>query len=211
MLCEINRGHEKITLHYVDDDVKARAQFSQAAFELGYHCELYDSFAEMSGYHPQHGIIFFRDTPSVEGFVAGAFTEMRKAGIWLAAVVVGSSPAPAQIVEAIKAGALDYLSLPMDVARLQRCLARTADEATRISGVRRKSIEAHELIKMLSPREAEVLELLSEGHSNKSIARELNISPHTVEIHRANMMSKLGATHSEPVLKSSWEISASCA
>ena len=48
---------------------------------------------------------------------------------------------------------------------------------------------------MLSGREREVLELLSAGCSNKEIARRLEISPRTVEIHRGNMMAKLGASH----------------
>ena len=53
----------------------------------------------------------------------------------------------------------------------------------------------------LTRREREVLEWLSEGCSNKAIARELEISPRTVEIHRANMMDKLGATHAAEAVR----------
>ena len=53
----------------------------------------------------------------------------------------------------------------------------------------------------LSPREREVLDWLTRGCSNKVIARELTISPRTVEIHRANMMSKLGARHSAEAIR----------
>lgn len=56
-------------------------------------------------------------------------------------------------------------------------------------------IAARRLIEDLSEREREVLDLLVDGGSNKRIARELSISPRTVEIHRANMMQKLGAGH----------------
>lgn len=56
-------------------------------------------------------------------------------------------------------------------------------------------IEARNRLSALTEREHQVLHWLSEGNSNKSIARHLNISPRTVEIHRSNMMLKLGARH----------------
>ena len=192
---EIPGQQDKITLHYVDDDVKTRAQFAQIAVEVGYHCELYDSLDEILDYRPQHGLIVLKESADTEGVVVRAIDQMRKAGMWLAFIVVGSSPEPAHIVEAIKAGALDYLSLPVDGQQLQRCLARSGGEAQRISSLQRKKIEAQEVLKKLSMRETEVLEYLSDGRSNKEIARVLGISPRTVEVHRANMMIKLGATH----------------
>lgn len=62
-------------------------------------------------------------------------------------------------------------------------------------------IEARDRIASLSEREREVLEWLSEGSSNKVMARELEISPRTVEIHRANMMNKLGARHAAEAVR----------
>lgn len=62
-------------------------------------------------------------------------------------------------------------------------------------------IEARDRIATLSAREREVLDWLADGSSNKVIARELDISPRTVEIHRANMMNKLGANHAAEAVR----------
>ena len=69
------------------------------------------------------------------------------------------------------------------------------------AAARRRMIEARGRIENLSAREREVLDWLAQGSSNKTIARELDISPRTVEIHRANMMSKLGASHAAEAVR----------
>ena len=62
-------------------------------------------------------------------------------------------------------------------------------------------------ISMLSNREREVLDRLTQGCSNKVIARDLDISPRTVEIHRGNMMEKLGARHAAEAVRLQLEAS----
>lgn len=191
---------EKKTLHFVEDDSQQRAQFAQFAVELGYHCELYDDLSELAAYPPRQGIIVLRDSPRVGG-VVGAIDRLEQLGIWLSVIAIGDSPAPQKIVDAVKAGALDYLVLPCDTERLERCLSRTAVEARKASNLRRKKVEAQQKLETLSIRESEVLELLAAGQSNKLIARELGISPRTVEIHRSNMMLKLNAKHAASAVR----------
>ncbi|MEE4210307.1 MAG: LuxR C-terminal-related transcriptional regulator [Parvularcula sp.] len=186
--------HEKSTLHYVCANLKERATFAKLCMSIGYHCELYDDLSELAAYPPRHGVIVLHDSPSL-GSLGAAIEWLEDLGIWLAVIAIGDTPNPSAIVDAIKSGALDYLAAPIEEERLERSLARTSKEAARTSNLRRRRVEANERLSRLSSREAEVLDLLTEGLTNKQIARELEISPRTVEIHRANMMSKIGETH----------------
>jgi FixJ family two-component response regulator len=91
--------------------------------------------------------------------------------------------------------------LPLTEAEFVRMVAHVVADAGRHGEARRRLIEARQRIGTLSRGEREVLDWLSEGCSNKAIARALEISPRTVEIHRANMMEKLGATHSAEAVR----------
>ncbi len=191
---------DRLTLHYVGGSAQQRAHFAQTAMLLGHHCELYDDLHELAIHPPRRGLIFLQDEPEAGGIVAG-IERLEKIGVWLPVIAIGVAPGPHQIVDSIKAGAMDYIVLPLETERLQRCLARNTLEAERNAASRRKKVEAQERLGRLSPREAEVLELLTNGCSNKLMARQLGISPRTVEIHRANMLSKIGVPNSASALR----------
>lgn len=94
-------------------------------------------------------------------------------------------------VEAMKAGALDFIEKPYDATTLldvvDSAFARLEEEHV----AQGHSATARAKIGALSPRERDVLTGLIEGRANKVIAYELDISPRTVEVYRANLMSKL--------------------
>lgn len=191
---------QRLILHCTDHDSRTRAELARAAFALGHHAEVYGSIEELADHHPREGIILARDNPA-DGGIAQFIAALADCGIWLPVIATDAHPTTARIVAAVKGGALDYLPLPVETERLAATLERVADEAARQQLERQRMLEARGRIATLSTREREVLEWLAEGSSNKAIARELEISPRTVEIHRANMMNKLGARHAAEAVR----------
>ena len=191
---------QRLVLHFIDPSTRIRAELSRIGFELGHHAEVYGDVDELIEHTPRSGIIIARDDPAVGGVVA-TLDRLSQAGVWLPLLATDHDPDTARTVAAIKAGALDYLALPIERDAFARTLARMSEEARAHGEARRRMIEARDRIEALSNRERQVLDWLAEGSSNKAIARELEISPRTVEIHRANMMTKLGAKHSAEAVR----------
>ena len=96
-------------------------------------------------------------------------------------------------VAAMKAGATDFIEKPFTDSVLLDSIRRALGAASPAAGKALPDGESESRIARLTPREREVLEHLTIGRPNKSIAAELGISPRTVEIHRARVMEKTGA------------------
>ena len=96
-------------------------------------------------------------------------------------------------VRAMKGGAIDFLTKPIDEAALLTCIERALeqDRLYRKDALERASLLAR--YESLTPREQQVLPLLVRGMLNKQAAGELGITEYTVQIHRGHIMRKMGA------------------
>lgn len=107
-------------------------------------------------------------------------------------LITGHGDVPSA-VRAMKAGAKDFIEKPFNeqalLERVQICLSESNSTQQEINELRH--VQAR--INQLTRREREVLALMVRGKSSKIIARELNISPKTVDVHRSRLMEKVGA------------------
>jgi FixJ family two-component response regulator len=109
-------------------------------------------------------------------------------------------------VEAMQAGAFDFLQKPFRdqdlIDRIQRALEK--DRASRTALTERSLIQ--ERLESLTPREREVLTLVTSGKPNKIMAADLGVSQRTVEIHRARVMEKMGASSLAQLVRMNMEL-----
>lgn len=124
---------------------------------------------------------------------------LRERGATVPVVVITGHGDIALAVEAMKAGARDFLEKPYRDDALVTAVRAALEDGRRNAGASgertpaERSAACHRFTG-LSPREREVLDGLVAGSSNKTIARQLGISPRTVEVYRANLMTKTQAT-----------------
>lgn len=121
-----------------------------------------------------------------------ALLALRPADLQVVLIGTEQTPVP-HVVRAMRAGAIDYLVEPIDDGALEDAIARACCALEPASPVCPVDVAAPSRLRSLPKREREVLEGLVAGGTNKSIARNLGISPRTVEVHRAHLMERLNA------------------
>jgi two-component system response regulator FixJ len=178
----------------VDDDAGVRNAMRSLLKSVGLESLLFASAQEfLAAYQPSQPGCLVLDIrmPGMSGLELQQQLSLRGAVIPVI-FMSGHGDIP-MAVEAMQHGAFDFLQKPFRdqdlLDRIQRALAK--------DGELRKSLGEHTRIKAhlesLTPREREVLDLMTQGKQNKAIAQVLGVSPRTVEIHRARVMEKMKA------------------
>jgi two-component system response regulator FixJ len=181
-------------VHVVDDDESLRRALRRLLLSAGYNAVTYATAAAFIEAAPRLSGCLLLDLrmPDMDGLEVQA--RLVALGVRVPVIVITGHGDVPTAVQAMKAGALDFIEKPIDEDRLLAAIAAALQE-----GARRtrddEAMQAVQRIAALSPRERQVLEGIVAGKPNKRIAYELHISPRTVEVHRTRLMIRLG-THS---------------
>lgn len=181
-------------VHLIDDDADVRRALAFLLGTAGLTVRIYESASEFLG----------QDLPSLSGCVV---TDVRMPGIdgleLLKRLTAGGIRLPVVVmtghadvplaVEAMKAGAVDFIEKPFADEILLAAIEMAVARGSRMEQADGESAQVRARLATLSPRERDVLNGLLAGHPNKTIAYDLGLSPRTVEVHRANVMTKMAA------------------
>jgi FixJ family two-component response regulator len=179
----------------VDDDEAVRNSLKLLLKSLGMPAVAYASAEEfLAGYDDEQPGCIVLDVrmPGMSG--PELQDELNRRGAPIPVIFITGHGDVPMAVEAMRHGAVDFLQKPFSdkdlVGRIQLALA--ADRRNRETIGAKDQIRAR--IAALTPRERQVLDLVTQGKSNKVIAGDLGASQRTVEIHRSHVMEKMGAT-----------------
>ena len=184
----------KTVIHVVDDDAAMRDSLAFLLDVNGFQPKTYESanaFLSAAATGAASCVISDIRMPGLSGIEL--VRALKSRGEACPVILITGHGDVALAVEAMKAGAVDFIEKPFDDAALLSAIRAALDTRAAKVGDSAAKKEAEARLADLSPRERDVLLGLVAGKINKVIAHDLNISPRTVEVYRANLMAKTGA------------------
>ena len=183
-----------LTVYIVDDDAAVRDSLSLLLSLRGYRTATFSSAEDfLAAWQPSWSGCLIADIrmPGMSGLELQA--ELARRGSRLPVVIVTAHGDVASARTAFQSHAVDFLEKPFDdaspVDAVEACFRRERERLSAAAVAERKDAN----LSSLTPRESEVFHLLVQGLHNQEVARQLAISPRTVEVHKARIMEKLGA------------------
>lgn len=183
----------KPEIHVIDDDAAMRESLAFLLDVNGYKPVLHksaNSFLEEITSEGLTCVISDIRMPGMSG--VELVRRLKNQGAPCRVILITGHGDVALAVEAMKAGAVDFIEKPFNDAAILESIQSLLNTRPTIAGDAAKK-EAEERLSELSPRERDVLRGLVAGKINKVIAHDLGISPRTVEVYRADLMAKTGA------------------
>ena len=181
-------------IHLIDDDEDVRRAVAFLLGAAGLAVRVHESavkfLEELENLQPGCIVSDVR-MPGMDG--VELLRRLKERGANMPAIIMTGHADVALAVEAMKAGAVDFIEKPFDDEALLTAVRSALSRYERAGSAASDVAEIRSRADTLSAREKEILAGLLKGHANKTIAYDLGLSARTVEVHRANLMTKMGA------------------
>lgn len=185
---------DDFTVHIVDDEEAVRKSLAFMLTMNGLGVRVHEAataFLALAGNLRQAVLVTDLRMPDMSG--VELIRALVSAGNSIPAIVITGHGDVPMAVEAMKAGAVDFIEKPFDDTVIIEAIRRAAERLSEAAEKGETTEEIRSRIETLSERERQVLAAVVAGQPNKVIAFNLDISPRTVEVHRANVMTKMKA------------------
>jgi two-component system response regulator FixJ len=183
------------TVFVVDDDQAMRSSLKWLIESIGMQVRTYSSADEfLSSYYPGMVGCLLLDVrmPGMSGLDLQA--HLAREGSRLPVIIITGHGDVAMAVKAMKSGAVDFIEKPFHDEDLLSSIRNALDFDQKQRALQSQRAQIAARMAELTPREHQVMDMVTEGHANREIAAALGVSAKTVEAHRARVMDKMRAS-----------------
>lgn len=199
--------NKNITVHIVDDDPSMLKYLSELVSTIDYNSKTYDNANEFLSSYADDGVgclVLDLRLPGISGLEL--HQQLAGFNIDLPVIMISGFGDVSTAVKAMKAGVLDFLEKPFKGQDLLDLIHNAVSQHKLDRQKNNNQNKTIERINSLTKREKEVMQHVVTGTLNKDIAKQLEISVKTVEVHRANVMEKMDASSIADLVRMSLEV-----
>ncbi len=185
-------NHEA-TVYVIDDDIEVTESLRWLIESVNYKVVTFpnaEAFLQTKNIEEPGCLVLDMRMPNISGLELQEALNQQQIKIPII-FITGHGDIP-MAVRAMKAGAIDFLTKPVNNQILLETINKAIKRSIQQQKTSEKNAELNARIHQLTPREREVMDLMVLGKHTKAIANELQISPNTVELHRAKVIKKMG-------------------
>jgi FixJ family two-component response regulator len=191
---ERTRAETAPTVFVVDDDVDVRSALARLIRSLGMQVETFASAREFLGCQRPDGLACLVLDVRLAGEDGLRVQEALRTAAWRPPIIFLTGHGTVSMcVRAIKGGAIDFLQKPVDDEDLLAAISTALEQDSRTRDSQRHHAVLHQRVATLTPRERNVMALVTTGLLNKEIAYALGTTEKTIKAHRAHVMQKMQA------------------